>query len=192
MIGFEEIVFLFNSAYVNRGRIRLDFDEAALLWQIVRLHEHPRVLEIGRLDGGSTIMLAAAAGNGVVHSIDIAPRDDAGMAKILKKLDLRNVTFVVGDSHKTTRIMGHYYDVVFIDGDHSYEGARRDYLRWSKRLKTGGHILFHDMVQARGNATARAALWPLYEEIKNDFQFVECLAAGSLVAFVKTCGEAKR
>ena len=187
MIGFEEIVFLFNSAYGNRGRIRLDFDEAALLWQIVRLYEKPRVLEIGRLDGGSTIMLAAAAENGIVDSIDIAPRDDPGMMKILKKLDLRNVTVFVVDSHKAICLptAGIPYDVVFIDGDHSYEGARRDFLRWSKCLRDGGHLIFHDMLQARGNATARAALWPLYLEIKNHFRFEECATAGSLVVFKK-------
>jgi predicted O-methyltransferase YrrM len=36
------------------------------------------------------------------------------------------------------------FDVVFIDGDHGYEGARSDLEHWGRRVRKGGIILVHD------------------------------------------------
>ena len=36
-------------------------------------------------------------------------------------------------------------DVLYIDGDHNYEGVRRDYKAWFPKVKIGGVIIFHDM-----------------------------------------------
>lgn len=38
------------------------------------------------------------------------------------------------------------FDVVFIDGDHSYEGARRDLFEWGTRTAAGGTLFVHDAV----------------------------------------------
>jgi hypothetical protein len=37
-------------------------------------------------------------------------------------------------------------DAVFIDGDHSYDGLRSDWLAWSDRVNQGGLIALHDSV----------------------------------------------
>jgi predicted O-methyltransferase YrrM len=36
------------------------------------------------------------------------------------------------------------YDVVFIDGDHTYDGASADVERWLPGITTGGHLILHD------------------------------------------------
>jgi predicted O-methyltransferase YrrM len=36
-------------------------------------------------------------------------------------------------------------DVLFIDGDHSYEGARRDFEDYGRLVRPGGIIAFHDI-----------------------------------------------
>jgi SAM-dependent methyltransferase len=40
------------------------------------------------------------------------------------------------------------FDVVFIDGDHSYRGAANDLRAWGRRVAPGGVILVHDAVPA--------------------------------------------
>jgi predicted O-methyltransferase YrrM len=35
-------------------------------------------------------------------------------------------------------------DLVFIDGDHSYAGARSDFERFGRRVRVGGAVLFDD------------------------------------------------
>ncbi len=36
-------------------------------------------------------------------------------------------------------------DFLFIDGDHSYEGVRNDYVMYSPFVRPGGIIAFHDV-----------------------------------------------
>jgi len=38
----------------------------------------------------------------------------------------------------------HYFDLVFIDADHSYEGCKLDILAWTPKVKPGGWISGHD------------------------------------------------
>jgi predicted O-methyltransferase YrrM len=37
------------------------------------------------------------------------------------------------------------YDLIFIDGDHSYEGVRRDFELYQELLSPRGYIVFHDI-----------------------------------------------
>ena len=41
-------------------------------------------------------------------------------------------------------------DFVFIDGDHAYEGVKRDIQDWIPLVKTNGTICFHDYRDAPG------------------------------------------
>jgi len=59
-LGFEDMAHLFTCDNRNRGIIRMNFDEAALLWKTV-LGTSGDMLEIGRYDGGSTELIRAAA-----------------------------------------------------------------------------------------------------------------------------------
>lgn len=44
-------------------------------------------------------------------------------------------------------------DFAFIDGDHPYEGSRRDHNRWVPQVRNGGYVIYHDMAKARHFAT---------------------------------------
>jgi len=67
--------------------------------------------------------------------------------KLLERLDNRS-RVVIGNSHKadTFTKVNNTYDVVFIDGDHSYEGIKNDYEMYRVLVKDGGIIAFHDCV----------------------------------------------
>jgi methyltransferase family protein len=47
------------------------------------------------------------------------------------------------------------FDLVFIDGDHSYAGARSDLEHWASRVRVGGRVLVHDAT-ARFKGVCRA------------------------------------
>ncbi len=42
------------------------------------------------------------------------------------------------------------YDVLFIDGDHTYEGVHLDHANYSTMVKPGGIIAFHDALERPG------------------------------------------
>jgi cephalosporin hydroxylase len=69
------------------------------------------------------------------------------------ELELPNYQFLRGDSHseetadRVREIVGHIpVGLLFIDGDHAYEGVKRDWELYSPLVKPGGWIAFHDIV----------------------------------------------
>ena len=160
---FEDLVGLFCLSPLNRGAIRQDIDEAATLFRLVSDIEAPSVLEIGRFLGGSTILLAVAAGElGTVLSIDRSQADDDALRRILQDTDLgRRVTLVTADANEVE--CSETFDFAIIDGDHSYQGVKRDLNRWAPKVR--GYVAFHDMAYARTKATQLPGPAKLREEL---------------------------
>jgi predicted O-methyltransferase YrrM len=144
-------------------------------------------VEIGRFNGGSTLMLAVAVGpNGKLLSIDIDPQDDSVLDCILQRARVRErVELMIADANKIQR--NELYDFVFIDGDHSYEGAKRDHNKWGKHVKPGGFIIHHDMANGRRFATQWNELARLRADIlqKQAAELALVEEAGSMAIFQK-------
>lgn len=180
--NFEDLFFLFSCNKSNRGIARLNFDEAAYLFSLARFSPSKKMLEVGRFTGGSTLLLAVALpDDAVVFSLDNAPYDDAVLKKILDKFNLTyKVKLIVADS-RTYKINSEELDLIFIDGDHSYEGVRGDYNNFKGSLRDGGHLLFHDY------NSSQAGVVKLINEIREhdqkEFTFIELV--GSVAHFKK-------
>jgi len=55
---------------------------------------------------------------------------------------------IVGDSTEIGKSWnGGMIDMVFVDGDHSYEHCKSDAMAWLPHLKKGGIIAFHDYAE---------------------------------------------
>jgi predicted O-methyltransferase YrrM len=184
---FEDLVPLFGLTPLGRGIIRQDFDEAAALFKVIRNMPGARGVEIGRFNGGSTLLLAVAVGRyGKLVSIDVGPQNDGLLQKILCPTNLfPRVELIVGDANLVER--NEPFDFVFIDGDHSYEGARRDHNRWGRRVRQGGLIIHHDMASSRPYSTQWEDLARLRSDILHKQESVLELVqeAGSIAIFQK-------
>ena len=136
--GFEDLAFLFSSNQLSHGIASLQLDEAALLYGLARrVAPGAAVAEIGRFKGGTTLMLASALPDGAeLWSYDLhvalradmsGPQLDAELETALDRYGLsERVHLVVGDS-RTAEPPPRPCALVFVDGDHTYEGARADY-----------------------------------------------------------------
>lgn len=206
--GFEDLAFLFSSNQLNVGIAVLAFDEGAYLYRIVRELSDATVVEIGRFKGGSTLLMAAALTQGSqLYSYDwfSAPRSpltkssgttrhpaqgrpqlDERLQDALARYELSDrVHLIVADS-RTAAPPPDGCDLVFLDGDHSYEGVRADYEHWAPHVRPGGRLLFHDAV-ARDLAPSAIGVTRLVEEIENEKprRFIREPAVGSIAQFVR-------
>jgi hypothetical protein len=100
------------------------------------------ILEIGCDCGNSTTAFLAGATRSVT-SIDINPLCEANFP------DSPQWKFVLGDSQdqKTyNKVCNQQYDVLYVDGNHSYEGTLSDIRGYCSLVKTAGLILVHDVL----------------------------------------------
>jgi predicted O-methyltransferase YrrM len=126
------------------GFIRLDPWEAEYLYLCAQ-EATIGIVEVGRFHGGSTFLLACANARVPIWSVDLEPQNDARLEQLLADESVgRNVTLVVGDSHRDELPEIGSFDLLFVDGDHSYEGCLGDLERFVPRLAPRGQIVLHD------------------------------------------------
>jgi predicted O-methyltransferase YrrM len=188
--GFDDLAFLFSTNQLHHAIISMSVHEGALLWRRAQGLRDATVAEIGRSKGGSTLLLAAAVGEGShVYSYDLhvkataGAESDAELRGVLERYGLtERVTLVVGDS-RAVEPPAHLCDVVLVDGDHSYEGVRADFEAWCDRVRVGGHMLFHDAVGGQLSRPHEGVI-QFVEELERDGRgFVRRESAGTLVDF---------
>ncbi len=183
--GFEDLAFLFSSNQLNHGIASLQFDEAALLYRVARDAGPGTLAEIGRFRGGSTVITSAAMDDGAeLWSYDLSSEYDGELQDALERLGLaERVHLVVGDSRSVEQPPAPLR-ALFVDGDHSYEGARADFERW--RGAVSGDLLFHDAVDSGGYGNHYPGVTRLVAEIERDDPDFERLpGAGSIAHFVR-------
>jgi len=184
--GFEDMTFLFNYRGAKTdGLIWMNHDEAALLWKWARrVRPGTTIVEIGRAEGGSTILIAAArrSQDTKIVSIDLHPVDDGQLDALLKELKLENVEVVVADSQSFDVATVGDVGLVFIDADHTYAGVKRDFENWLPAVIQHGFIVFHDV---RDAGMQNYGPLELYGELQSDKRVVEIAAAGSVRVMIK-------
>lgn len=134
-------------------------DEARLLHRLAR--EVPPgglIVEIGSFRGRSTCVLAAGCASGQVYAIDPHYSYQDGPATFgrgdLRKLRANLKIAGVAERVQVLDMSSHEaleswdpkrcIDLLWIDGDHSYEGCKFDFDAWSPRLVPRGVVALHD------------------------------------------------
>ena len=104
----------------------------------------PCIVEIGTRSGNSLRIWAAAveATSGAVFSIDCVYRPDERGGPPWP-IPARCVLFVAS-SHLLE--WARPIDLLYIDGDHTTVGCQRDLEHWWPHVKSGGHVLLHDVM----------------------------------------------
>jgi predicted O-methyltransferase YrrM len=142
---------------------RFDFqsglgDSAWLLYGLVRAMKPRTCVEIGSARGRSAAFIALALadnGGGRLYAIDPHCQTSwndsesvdtyAYMTRMLKKLGVDEyVTIIREESDVAARGWEGGIDLLFIDGDHSYEGAKQDWSTFAKYVGHAGVVVFHD------------------------------------------------
>ena len=104
------------------------------------------ILEIGRAVGHSFGFFRYLYPNAHVVSIDI---NHVEVADEVAALFDDNFLFVDGDSSSLEN-MKKVFDVVLIDGDHSYKGCKKDWDNIQMHIRPGSVVLFDDLGHGGG------------------------------------------
>ena len=144
--NFEDLVWLFQCDSRNRGIIAQCFNEGAILWKATRATAGS-ILEIGRKRAGSTVILAAAGPGRPIYSLDLKLRPHALCKEYLERPGNRErVQLRVANSREA--LPGLSFGLLFIDGDHTFDGVLADVLaHWNALHDVEGKqglAAFHD------------------------------------------------
>jgi predicted O-methyltransferase YrrM len=198
----QEVINLLKSFLSNRPEEVFDFswnfynglikpmqikEEFVKLLKIFQELNPKYILEIGTANVGTLFCFCKLAQNdATIISIDLPEGPFGGgypewkipiyqaFAKENQKLYLLRK-----DSHQKETLEevkkilnGNPLDFLFIDGDHSYEGVKKDFEMYSPLVRKGGIIAFHDIVEGNDKTIEVPKLWL---EIKNKLAFKELI-----------------
>ena len=111
------------------------------------------LVEIGLFEGGSAVVLRRVIHPAAILTLidPFVPDSVSGMRGsywisrvVVNRTPGGRVEFIRDFSFNAVKNWSRPLDFVFIDGDHSEEGCRQDFVDWEPHVSPGGVILFHD------------------------------------------------
>ena len=144
-----EDFFNFTSQEFGSHQIK---SEIIALLDFVKSHNPQSVCEIGTADGGTNFLLSQAISSvKLMIAVDLFVKNKFKLSYFSKSS--QEIKFVDGSSYddntvnKVKQILGdRKFDLLFIDGDHNYEGVKKDFLKYRHLVREEGIIVFHDIV----------------------------------------------
>lgn len=134
------------------------------------------IVEIGIHNGWSLVTYNEAFPDAQIYGVDNGDWPDQVLPN--------NATLIKEDSQSEATVNrfkslsgNSKIDFLFIDGDHSYEGVRMDYLLWSPLVRPGGVIGFHDI---NNRDIEGVQVDQLIEQFENEFLDIEKFQATAL------------
>jgi predicted O-methyltransferase YrrM len=170
-----------NSPAIQSQQVRSEFLELA---KMVKEQNCKYIMEIGTYRGGTLFVFSQLADpRATIISLDFHLTFFGKVRGVLQKSLLRkfvrngkSLFLLRQNSHlpETLEVVrdvldGHELDFLFIDGDHSYEGVREDFMMYSPLVRKGGLIAFHDVAESGGSREVNR----LWEELKPQYKHEE-------------------
>jgi len=159
-------------------------EELQRLVELIQSREKPmNVLEIGTERGGTLwLWCQLAHPHARILSVDLPDGPFGGgypvedVPKLLTySTNQQWIQLFRGDSHDPLMLKsvkrflnGKKIDLLFIDGDHTYEGVKQDWEMYSPFVAEGGIVVFHDIVEHTAVPDCQVA--PFWNELKSQHE----------------------
>jgi len=144
-----EELFQFSAAMFGPHQIK---QEILNFLEFARAEQPECICEIGTADGGTNFLLSQALPSvRLIIGVDLYVKNRVQLHYFSKTY--KQLIFINGSSYTPftvervrRRLAGRNLDLLFIDGDHNYEGVKQDFLKYRHLVRDGGLIVFHDIV----------------------------------------------
>jgi len=188
------------SKYDNRKKalvsqdLRQDKKEFAQLCSLIEKERVSTFLEIGSCYGGSMYMIADFMYKGdsgtKIMCVDLpgvkwGKKNSAVRFRELArkvKEEGHGIDWAFADSHAETTVrmvrnsIGRLpLDCLFIDGDHRYDGVKRDFELYSPLVRKGGFVVLHDVAPNIKNKNVGVSQF--FNEVKKDYETEEFITS---------------
>jgi len=178
----DDSVFDFAHQYIRPFQIK---SEIIGLIEFFNKHQPGILLEVGTANGGTHFLIRRLCPS---IRLSIAVDIDIRNCSLIDRItDTESSHYIMGKSTSATtldkvrKILGRQrkLDVLFLDGDHSYEGVKSDFLAYRGFVRPGGLIVFHDIVLDHGQRFGKktesftGGVPRFFEDIKHDYQHYE-------------------
>jgi len=160
--------------------------EITALGRLIQEAAPKRCMEIGTNYGGTLLLLCTISPPGAqIISLDL-PLGRFGGGYPRRKIPLfrlfprngQQLSLVRADSHSNKtkdliqKLLGDKkLDFLFIDGDHTYAGVKRDFEMYRSLVRRGGMVAFHDIVEHR--VLRDCNVDKFWNELKHQYQYSE-------------------
>jgi predicted O-methyltransferase YrrM len=178
-----EIVCKICKGYISPMQVK---SEIISLLRYVKGIKPKIVMEIGTARGGTLFLFSRVVPeDAVIISVDLYGGEYGGgypwwKIPLYRSFAMRKqiIHLIREDSHdentlqKVKILLGDkQVDFLFIDGDHTYEGVKRDFELYSQIVKEGGAIAFHDIVYTTPDV--KCEVYKCWDEIKEKYEHSE-------------------
>ena len=168
---------------IRPGQVK---EEILNLLSIVQKKKVSTMLEIGTWNGGTLFLFARTVNSDAkIISLDLPGGEFGGGFEKFKipffssfAQENQKIYLIRESSHLTSSLLkvestlkGKELDFLFIDGDHSYNGVKRDFEMYSPLVRKGGLIAFHDILV--NPAETRCEVHLFWNEIKESYNYNE-------------------
>lgn len=139
------------------------------------------ILEIGAFDGGTTYSFSNFAKSLITLDIIAICRFGGGRENAEKSItkiknNCSDYQYIGEDSHLENtfnKVKDKKYDVLFIDGDHSYEGVKQDFYMYRPLVKDNGVIILHDVKECDLHKQLGCRVDILWKELQREYKNTE-------------------
>jgi predicted O-methyltransferase YrrM len=160
-------IFAFCNAFMEPLQME---DELAHVADDVRTLKPRTVVEIGTAGGGTLYLWTRLAQpDALIVSVDLpGGKFGGGYSRLRTPLyrrfarERQTLHLIRGSSHEGATfamvkglLAGAPVDLLFIDGDHTYEGVKEDWEMYSPLVRAGGLVIFHDIARNYGETQVK-------------------------------------
>ena len=174
----------FTRKYMGPGSVQIPAEIEAVI-ALIKPTDPRRVCEIGTEGAGTTLLFSRALPSvKVLVGIDLYVKNVVHLRTFAQPGQqihlLRGSSYTQAMVARLEKVLdGALLDVLFIDGDHNYEGAKQDFLHYRHLVREGGFILFHDIMPDHKTRYGReTGAWAggvplLWDRLKQLYQYRE-------------------
>jgi predicted O-methyltransferase YrrM len=115
---------------------------------LIKMSRVMTVLEVGVFEGETSKSIIEALPNGGQYiGVDINDYRAEDTKAMMENVNGKVVEFVLGTSiNKCARMQSNHFDLIFVDGDHSWDNILPEFKVLERLLARGGVFVYHDTI----------------------------------------------